>query len=165
MAQPAIVKAIYVAQAAGAPMSGVDQVTAIKGKGLDGDRYAADAGHYSNIDGWGAQVTLIQSEAIDAVNKGHETDYTGAMLRRNLVTQGIQLKQLLGQNFRCGGAILRGTKMFPPCMRLAQLLGRRNVLQYFSHCGGIGAEVVQGGAIHAGDEITILDPARELGSH
>lgn len=156
MSERATVQAIYIAPAAGAAMVSLDAVSATAGEGLEGDRYAIGAGHYSKIEGWGAQVTLIQSEAIDAVNIGHGADFTGDMLRRNILTSGIQLKKLIGCEFRCGGVVFKGTKLFPPCMRLARLLGRRDVIQYFSHCAGIGAEVIQGGKMCVEDDIELL---------
>jgi MOSC domain-containing protein YiiM len=139
-------------------MTAVESVQAVAERGLVGDRYFLGTGTYSNMAHWGANVTLIQSEAIQAVNLGHETDYTGAMLRRNIVTADIKLDSLIGREFRIASAILRGTKHFPPCQHLASLLGRREVLQYFAYCGGIGAEVVEGGVISLYDQIVILDP-------
>ncbi|MEO0475722.1 MAG: MOSC domain-containing protein [Planctomycetota bacterium] len=155
MSNRATVAGIYITPTAGAVMQSVDSIMAITDKGLEGDRYAAGAGYYSKIEGWGAQVTLIQSEAIDAVNTGHDAEYTPEMLRRNIVTSGLKLKDLIGCEFTCGEAVLRGIKLFPPCMRLAQLCKKREVLQYFSHCGGIGAEVVCGGEIALSDEVEL----------
>ena len=144
-------------------MVAVDSVSAIPGRGLIGDRYYNGTGFYSNIAGWGAQVTLIQSEAIQAINTGYDTDFTGSMMRRNIVTQNIKLDSLIGQKFRCGQAVLRGTTLFPPCAHLAYLVGRKEVLKYFAYCGGIGAEVVVGGEISVGDMLTIISIEPETG--
>ena len=152
---PAIV-GLYITDATGQPMVAVDAVTAVTGRGLIGDRYYHGAGYYSNVVGWGAEVTLIQSEAIQAVNAGYETDFSGAILRRNIVTQNIKLELLVGKTFRCGQAVLRGTKLFPPCAHLAYLLGRKEVLRYFAYCGGIGATVVAGGVITVGDRLVVV---------
>ena len=99
---------------------------------------------------------MIQSEAIAAINAGYNTTFTGVALRRNLVTSGINLESLIGHDFQCGDAILRGTKRFPPCAHLAYLVGDRNVLKYLAHSGGIGAEVIQGGVIRVGDGIALV---------
>ena len=123
--------------------------------GLIGDRYFNKTGFYSNVEGWGAQVTLIQHEAIQAVNTGYAAEFTGSMLRRNIVTQNINLELLIGKTFSCGACILRGTKLFPPCMHLAELLGKPEVLKYFAYCGGIGADVISGEEIKVHDSITI----------
>jgi MOSC domain-containing protein YiiM len=154
---PGTVVGLFITAAKEKPMRVVETVQAVKGRGLVGDRYFLGTGTYSNMAFWGANVTLIQSEAIRAVNIGHQTDFTGEMLRRNIVTANIKLDSLIGCDFRIGSAILRGTKHFPPCAHLAKLLDRREVLKYFAYCGGIGAEVVSDGAISLHDHIMILD--------
>ena len=151
------IDAIYITHAAGEPMVAVDSSRTIADMGLDGDRYATGKGFYSDKEGWGANVTLIQAEAIAAVNKGYSTDFTGAMLRRNIVTSNVKLDTLIGRDFRCGTTVLHGTKPFPPCAHLAYLLGRREVLKYFAYCGGIGATVVADGHINIGDRIELID--------
>lgn len=151
-----IVTSLHIAPTGGAAMQSHEQVRAIANRGLEGDRYSLNTGYYSNKDGWGAQVTLIQSEAIEAVNRGYHIDFTGAMLRRNIVTQGIKLEDLIGRNFACGEAILFGVKPYPPCAHLAYLLGRPEVLKYFAYCGGIGASVIQAGLVKLGDELRVL---------
>ncbi len=153
------VSSLYITHAQALPMVCVDAVAAVMGRGLIGDRYYNQTGFYSNIAGWGAQVTLIQAEAIQAINSGHGAVFDGAMLRRNLVTRNIALEQLIGKTFRCGTAILRGTKPFPPCAHLAYLLGKPEVLKYFAHCGGIGAEVIASGEIQLDDRIEICSAA------
>lgn len=156
MADKPNVDAIFIAPVGGEPMVSVDCVDAIAGRGLAGDRYCLGTGFYSEKEGWGANVTLIQSEAIAAVNAGHATGFTGEMLRRNIVTSSIKLDTLIGRDFRLGSVVLRGTKPFPPCAHLAYLLGRREVLKYFAYCGGIGASVVTDGNIAVNDCIELL---------
>jgi MOSC domain-containing protein YiiM len=156
MTSDPIVLELHIVDAKDKPMESVESVSAVANRGLFGDRYFNGSGHYSNIVGWGAQVTLIQHEAILAINTGYGTDFTGAMMRRNIVTQNIKLDTLIGKTFRCGQAILRGTKPFPPCAHLAYLLGRKEVLKYFAYCGGIGADVVVGGEISIGDTLAFF---------
>ena len=58
--------AIYVAPTEGAPMEARAEVRAIAGKGLEGDRYAVEAGTYSGrrIEDSQRAVTLIEREAV-----------------------------------------------------------------------------------------------------
>jgi hypothetical protein len=67
----ATVTALFVAPAKAEPMMSVDVVHAVAQRGLVGDRYYLGAGFYSHQAGWGANVTLIESEAIAAVNVGY----------------------------------------------------------------------------------------------
>src|SRR5215469_14184263 len=126
---PGVVTGIFVASAEGAPMVAADSVDVVAHRGIVGDRYFLGTGFYSNKQGWGANVTFIESEAITAINAGHKTAFTPAMLRRNIVTAGVKLDTLVGREFRCGTAMLRGTKPFPPCMHLAHLIGDRAILR------------------------------------
>ena len=87
----------------GAPMSAVDEAKAVAGQGLEGDRYFAKQGTFSdNPNTTGRQVTLIESEAIDALERdyGVKIEYKDA--RRNIVTRGVPLNHLLGREFRVG---------------------------------------------------------------
>jgi MOSC domain-containing protein YiiM len=147
---------ILVAGVAGAALQSVNSVDAVANRGLEGDRYSLGLGYYSKKPGWGANVTLIESEAIAAINAGHGTAFSAASLRRNLVTAGFKLDALIGREFQCGEAVLHGTKVFPPCAHLAYLLGDREILRYLAYCGGIGAEVLQSG------EITVNDAIRRI---
>ncbi len=150
-----IVAGIYIAENAGAGMTATGEVNAVTNRGLIGDRYFLGTGFYSNKAGWGANVTLIESEAVAAINAGHKTNFTAAMLRRNIVTVGLRLESLIGREFQCGSAILRGTKPFPPCAHLAYLIGEPAILKYLAYCGGIGAEVIADGTIKLKDHLSV----------
>lgn len=157
MTRSAEVAGLFITSDSALPMSIVEEVEAVAERGLVGDRYFEHRGKYSGKPGWGANVTLLEAEAIAAINAGHDVDFVGAMLRRNILTTGIRLDTLISRKFRCGEATLRGTKTLPPCMHLAHLLGRRDVLRFFAYCGGIGADVVVAGRIRLGDRIELLD--------
>src|SRR5258706_15899451 len=106
--------AIYPAPGEAVPMETHDEIAAIAGTGLAGDRYAASAGAFSDKPGGGREVTLIAREGITAANEEgvtvgeHET-------RRNLVTQGVDLDQLVGRTFSVGDVVMRGVRDCPPC--------------------------------------------------
>ena len=153
---PATITALYITPAKSQPLIDVAQVEAIAGRGLVGDRYYLGTGYYSGKPGWGANVSLLAAEAIDAVNAGHAQHFTGAMLRRNIVTRGIDVETLIGREFQLGTAVLRGLKRYPPCRHLAELCGAPELIRYLAYCGGIGAEVVASGVIAVGDEVTIM---------
>lgn len=150
------VAGLYIALDKSAPLTSLTSVEAITGEGLVGDRYYLGIGYYSGKPGWGAQVTLIQNEAIEAVNIGHHAQITAEMLRRNIVTKDVDILALIGKNFRCGNAILHGTKRFPPCQHLVDLCGMKEVLKYFAYGSGIGAEVIESGKISIEDRIEVI---------
>lgn len=145
------VSAIYIAPAAeGAPQA-VAEVQAVRGRGLEGDRYFTRAGTFSDHPGTGRQVTLIEREVIDSVAE-MGIDLTRGEHRRNIVTCGVPLNHLVGQSFRVGPAVLRGTRLCEPCSHLARL-ATPQVLLALVHRGGLRADVVRGGTIRAADSI------------
>jgi MOSC domain-containing protein YiiM len=145
------VEEIYLAPARGRPRVRVESVRAVAGMGLEGDR------NFGRKDAPGArwkaerQVTLIEGEAIDAV-RGTGRDFTGAEARRNLVTRGVRLNQLVGRTFRVGGALLRGIERCDPCSRLTRLT-YRGVETDLRDRGGLRAEILASGDIRVGDRV------------
>ena len=63
------VESIYIASAAKGPMQAVDQVAAIPGAGLEGDRYALKLGTFYKPEP-DYELTLIEAEAIEALRRG-----------------------------------------------------------------------------------------------
>ncbi len=144
---------IHIAPAAKAPMQAVESVNAVAGKGLEGDRYFSREGTFSQTPGSGREVTLVELEAVEALKADYEFDLAPADTRRNIVTQGVPLNHLVGMEFQVGEVRLRGTRLCEPCAHLSEMTGRR-VFTGLIHRGGLRAEIVSGGIIHAGDFIT-----------
>src|SRR5437868_14776202 len=101
------IEAIYLAQSAGAELGPVEQVRAVAGAGLEGDRYARGKGSFSRWPGAGRQVTLIESEVIESVAADHALDLGSGRSRRNVVTRGVRLNDLVGKRFRIGTVLFR----------------------------------------------------------
>jgi MOSC domain-containing protein YiiM len=79
-------------------------------------------------------------------------------LRRNLITQGIDLNSLIGRRFRIGETvILHGRGLWPPCGHIVKLTGKREIFKYLAKQCGIGADVVVGGTIKVGDAIVLME--------
>ena len=140
------VKSIHITTAVGEEMTSVDQVQAVAGKGLEGDRYFAS-------DKPDSQVTLIESEAIDAMAKESGVQFEYGDARRNIVTQGVPLNHLVGREFQVGAVTLRGLRLNEPCNHLAEMTDRK-VLPALVHRGGLKAEILNDGAIRPGDTVS-----------
>jgi MOSC domain-containing protein YiiM len=145
---------IYTTPEGAKPLEARAEVRAVEGVGLDGDRYASQVGTFSGREGAGRQVTLVEREVIAAVNDDgvalgeHET-------RRNLVTEGVPLLHLVGKTFRIGEVTLQGIRTAPPCAHLEKLT-RPGVRAALANRGGLRAEIVHGGTLRIGDEITAV---------
>ena len=156
--EPAV-EAIWSAPAAGDPMRPVDVATLDAGRGLVGDRYHAGVGTFSRWPGEGRAVSLVEGEALDAILTECGLDLRHGQHRRNLVTRGVRLADLIGHLFRIGddGPILRGTRLCTECRRPDNLLGHDGPLVKDALRGrpGLRADVVSGGTIRVGDAVRV----------
>src|SRR5438445_653773 len=118
------VVSIHIAPKAEDPMKSLKAVRAIPGKGLEGDRYFRASGTYSDRPGPGREITLIESEAIEAMARDNELAIAPGEARRNVVTRGAPLNHLVGREFLVGGVRLRGIRLCEPCSHLEGLTRR-----------------------------------------
>ncbi len=133
-------------------MAAVDQVRAVPGKGLEGDRYFKQVGTYSGHPGSGREVTLVEIEALEGLRRDYGIDLDAGRTRRNIVTRGVALNHLVDHEFRVGEVTLRGVRLCEPCSHLESLT-RPGVLRGLVHRGGLRAQILTEGSIHAGDTI------------
>ena len=145
-----------IAPNAGASMREVKAASAIAGKGLEGDRYAAGEGTFSVAGGRGNEVTLIAGEVLDALALPDGRPLSGAEARRNIVTRGVDLNALVGRRFRIGKLELIGRRRCEPCAHL-QRLTRPGVLRALVHRGGLRADLLDSGSVRIGDAIAAAD--------
>jgi MOSC domain-containing protein YiiM len=142
------VVSIHIAREAAAPMESREEVKAVVGHGLEGDRYFNDAGHWSRSPGVSREVTLIEVETIEALQHEKSLAIAPGAARRNVVTRGVPLGHLVGREFQVGAIRLRGTRLCEPCAYLEGLT-QPGIL-----AGGLRAEIVTGGTIRVEDAIT-----------
>jgi MOSC domain-containing protein YiiM len=143
---------IFVASHKGERLQGVESVEAIAGKGLVGDRYFLKTGTYSQKSGPDREVTLIEIEALEALAREYDTRLEPAQARRNLVTCGVPLNHLVGQEFSVGEAVLRGIRLCEPCGHLEKLT-IAGVEKGLRHRGGLRAQILRGGTLRTGDGV------------
>ncbi len=150
------VTAIYIAADAGADMQEVAKVRALPGKGLEGDRYAARKGTYSSRNGPDREVTLLEEEALEALQRDYEHDLAAAESRRNLITRGVALNHLVGRTFMVGEVKLRAIRLCDPCHYLEKVTGKP-VFQGLIHRGGLRAQILTEGTIRQGDQLAEVE--------
>ncbi len=151
------VAAIYVTGTAGAPMTALSATSAIAGRGLEGDRYATGTGFYSWAAGPLREVSLIEEEVLERLARDHNLDLPPGVHRRNIVTRGVPLGHLIGQEFRIGEAIFRGVEICEPCQHLIDVTGIKGIFSPLIHRGGLHAAVVSGGQVRIGDSIMAVE--------
>jgi MOSC domain-containing protein YiiM len=98
------------------------------GRGLEGDRYLDGSGHWSSTPGVGRQVTLIEIETIEALEREKNIVIAPGASRRNLVTRGVPLNHLVGREFQVGAVRLFGRRL---CYLRSTSLATRNSATIF----------------------------------
>jgi len=144
----ASVIAILTAPKKAAPVQSREEVRAVAGKGLEGDRYF-------NAAGWDEakkEITLVEIEAIEAANRDYDLGLTPADMRRQIVTRGVALDHLVGREFTVGDVRCRGIKLNEPCNHLRKLADKP-LVKPMIHRGGLRAQILEGGTIRVGDPI------------
>ena len=146
--------AIAIAPRAKGAMQNVEAVEIVVGEGLRGDRYGAGIGaaQFRGRRSPEKEVTLIAREAIEAAND--EFNYTIEHLdtRRNLLTEGVLLNELVGEQFRVGDVVLKGLELCEPCGYLEKRTFK-GIIAALKGRGGLRCSVVAGGTVRVGDGI------------
>lgn len=147
-------EALYVVpRAGGRPVRRAD-VFARAGLGLDGDHHQAQPNLFAFAAPAEDQLTLIEAEAIEALARDHGIVLDPGDARRNLVTRGVRLNDLVGRTFRIGAVRARGVERADPCLHLEQLT-QPGVLRGLVDRGGLRAEILSDGRLHEGDPIVL----------
>ena len=152
------VQAIFLTARKGAPLVRADEVRAVPGMGLVGDRYGTPPGQAPGQADPARQITLIESEAIEDAARDFDADFSEGRSRRNVVTQGVRLLEFINRTFRVGTVELRGIKECYPCGHLGKLTGC-DAIQALEGRGGLRAQILTEGVIRAGDEIVAIGRA------
>jgi MOSC domain-containing protein YiiM len=142
--------AIYVSPSATVLLHGVNEAEARARRGLMGDRYFEGCGTFSGADpkGPGRELTLIEGEVLA------ELQLAAAEARRNLVTEGVRLNELVGVKFCIGEVLVEGIRLCHPCAHLDKVTGLK-LLKPLENRGGLRATILSDGTIRAGDAITL----------
>ncbi|SIS12481.1 MOSC domain-containing protein [Natronorubrum thiooxidans] len=148
MTSTGTIHAIHVAAEQGAPMEPRESVRAVAGRGLEGDRYFDTEGTFA--DRAGSDLTLIEREALVAVERDYDIGLESGVHRRNLTTEGIALNHLVGERFRVGELVCEGTELCEPCSYLEAHLERQGVREALVHRGGLRARILEGGVVRPG---------------
>jgi MOSC domain-containing protein YiiM len=142
-----IIEAIAVAPSAGEPAQLLEEVRALPGKGLEGDRHVTGRGTFPSGPP-GSALTMIEAEVCESFDPPLEP----SQHRRNVVTRGIDLNALVGREFTVGEVRCRGMRLCEPCTVVQSHAGRP-VLRALVHRGGLRADILHEGTIRVGDPV------------
>ena len=129
----------------------VNSIKVLANQGIIGDRY------FKEFNDPYSQLSLIESENIDNYNIKYGLNIPYIDFRRNIVTKGIRLNDLIGKKFLVGEVELEGIDLCRPCRHLCELLDQDNIIKEFLRRGGLRCQILSSSTINIGDKIKILN--------
>lgn len=151
------VVSINIADQEGAEVRSLEEAELIVGRGIVGDRYFVDDQSEPE-----QQVTLIAVEEIERFNESNKLAVKAAQVRRNIVTKGVALNDLVRVEFKVGAVTLEGLELCEPCKYVAEGLVKHYSITKLSvpeivaalvHRAGLRARIIAGGTVRPGDLI------------
>ena len=128
----------------------VNEISLIADKGIVGDRHFRDYNDPFN------QLSIIESENIDEYNLKYKSNIPYLKFRRNIITKGIKLNDLVEKRIKIGSIELEVIDLCRPCRYLSEKLNRNDVIKEFLRKGGIRCQIINDGKIYLGDKIKII---------
>ena len=146
------VERIFIVPSPGAPQRECESVAVVAGAGIEGDRY------FDRHDEPGQNISLVEAEELEAFMREHGRPNDVSVSRRNLVTRGVRLNELVGQEFFIGQVRLRGVELCEPCLGLGSALASPQlpaaaVVKRLLHRAGLRADVLSSGVIARGAKL------------
>lgn len=136
------------------PTFDVETVEVKAGLGLIGDRF------YGKGEKFDGHITFFAWEVFQVMSaECGMRNGSPASLRRNVITEGVNLNQLIGQEFTIDGIRFRGTKHCAPC-RWMDLGCAPGALKFLHGRGGLRAQVLSDGVLRRGS--AVLQTAVEM---
>ena len=129
----------------------VKSIDVLANKGIVGDR------HFNEYNDPYCQLSLIESENIDYYNTKYGLNIPYTDFRRNVITKGINLNNLIGKKLQIGNVKVEGIDLCRPCKHLTEMLNQENILKEFLRKGGLRCQILTSSSISIGDKIKILD--------
>ena len=128
----------------------VNSINVLANKGVVGDR------HFQEFNDPYNQMSLIESENIDYYNIKYGLKIPYLDFRRNIVTKGIKLNDLIGKKFHIGNVKLEGIDLCRPCRHLSEVLNQDNIIKEFLRRGGLRCQILTSSSIEVGSKIEVL---------
>jgi MOSC domain-containing protein YiiM len=145
------VVSIYISPNPSGSMVSVPQVHAFADCGLKGDRFFRESWNAANRPD--KAVSLIEEEVLKLAAEELGVADFAHRTRRNIVTRGVPLVDLLHREFTIGGVRMRGIRLFEPCAHLEKISNLPGIFKALEHRSGLKAAILSDGLLRVGDPI------------
>jgi MOSC domain-containing protein YiiM len=123
------------------PMTELESIQCVAGKGIVGDRFFGFKEDYKG------QVTFFSHEVYERLCAQFQiTDLPPSIFRRNIITRGVDLNTLIGQEFEIQGVRFLGTQESTPCYWMNQAFAEGAEEAMKGH-GGLRAKILSDGVL------------------
>jgi MOSC domain-containing protein YiiM len=147
------VVSIFVAPKSAEEMVSLSSVRALADRGLEGDRFFRES--WNAIDRSDKAVSFIEDEVLELAAEELGLESIGQKTRRNIVTRGVPLIDLLHREFVVGDVRMRGIRLFEPCGHLVQVSKLPGIFKALHHRSGLKAAILSDGVISVGNRIAL----------
>jgi MOSC domain-containing protein YiiM len=119
----------------------VPAVECVAGRGLRGDRF------FDYKENYKGQMSFFAAETYEAICRELSvTDRPPSVFRRNVMTAGVDLNELIGQEFQIQGVSFRGTEECRPCYWMDQAFAP-GANEFLKGRGGLRAVILSNGIL------------------
>jgi MOSC domain-containing protein YiiM len=144
---------IFIAPKSAAEMLSLHEVRAFADRGLEGDRFWRDS--WAAVNRADKAVTLIEDEVLQLAAAELGVESIAEKTRRNIVTRGVPLVELLHREFTVGGVRMRGIRLFEPCGHLVRVSKLPGIFKALDHRSGLKAAILSDGTIRVGEKVAL----------
>lgn len=136
------------------PLIEVPKIECVAGYGIRGDRF------YDYRDDYKGQITFFSLEIFEKLARHFGlTNKSAGSARRNVIVSGVELNDLIGEEFSIQGVRLRGTAHCKPCYWMDQAIAP-GAEKFLQGNGGLRAQILSDGVIAVGDAQLLLAAPR-----
>jgi MOSC domain-containing protein YiiM len=121
------------------PTIEVPSVECVAGQGIRGDRFFDYRSDYKG------QITFFSLEVVEELRQNlRDRGLSAALLRRNVVVRGVELNQLIGEEFEVQGVRFHGTAECKPCYWMDRAIAP-GTEDFLKGRGGLRARILNDG--------------------
>ena len=125
------------------PMIEVPMIECVTGRGIRGDRY------FNFKDDYKGQITFFALEVFDELRRALPIqDCSPALARRNVITRGVDLNQLIGEDFEIQGVCFHGMEECRPCYWMEYAIAP-SAHEFLKGRGGLRAKILSDGKLRS----------------
>jgi MOSC domain-containing protein YiiM len=130
----------------------VPEIECVAGRGIRSDRYFDFKGDYKG------QITFLSLDVFDELCGALQLqDCSPALARRNVITRGADLNELVGQEFEVQGVRFFGTEECRPCYWMDRAFAP-GAEKFLKGRGGLRAKILSDGELRS--TAGVLEPIR-----